>query len=65
MKGMVISTESASDFKLIADLVKKLGIASAAITEEQIEDLGLTLALKSVNKTKKVSRDKVLRKLSD
>jgi hypothetical protein len=63
MKAMVITPKNSSEYKFIHDLLKKLGISSATMTEEELEDLGLSKLLKSVDKTKKVSKSSILQKL--
>jgi hypothetical protein len=63
MKAMVITPKSQGEFKFISDLLKKLGISSATMTEEELEDIGLSKLLKSVDKTKKVSKNSVMQKL--
>jgi hypothetical protein len=63
MKSMAITPKSQTEFKFINDLLKKLGISSATMTEEEIEDIGLSKMLKAVDKTKKVSRESIMRKL--
>jgi hypothetical protein len=63
MKAMVITPKSQAEFKFINDLLKKLGIVSATMSEEELEDIGLSKMLKSVDKTKKVSKESVLSKL--
>ena len=63
MKAMVITPKNPSEFKFINDLLKKLGIYSATMTEEELEDLGLSKLLKSVDKSKKVSKSSILQKL--
>jgi hypothetical protein len=63
MKAMVITPKNPSEFKFINDLLKKLGISSATMTEEELEDLGLSKLLKSVDKSKKVSKSSILQKL--
>lgn len=60
---MVITPKSQTEFKFINDLLKKLGIAAATMTEEELEDVGLSKMLKAVDKTKKVSKETVLQKL--
>ncbi len=60
---MVITPKNPSEFKFINDLLKKLGISSATMTEEELEDLGLSKLLKSVDKSKKVSKSSILQKL--
>jgi ribosomal 50S subunit-associated protein YjgA (DUF615 family) len=63
MKAMVITPKSQSEFKFINDLLKKLGISSATMTEEELEDIGLSKLLKSVDKSKKASKKSVMQKL--
>ena len=63
MKAMVITPKSQGEFKFINDLLKKLGISSATMTEEELEDIGLSKLLKSVDKTKKASKKSIMQKL--
>ena len=63
LHALVVPPQSRSEFKFVSDLLKKLGISSATMTEEEMEDVGLSKMLKSVGKTKKVSRENVMRKL--
>ena len=63
MKAMVITPRSQTEFKFINDLLKKLGILTATMTEEELEDVGLSKMLKAVDKTKKVSRESIMQKL--
>lgn len=64
MKGLVISIEKDTDFKLLQSLLKKMGLRSKAINQDEVLDFGLSLAMKEVDKTKTVSREKVIKKLS-
>jgi hypothetical protein len=63
MKGILITPKSQAELKFLADLLKKLGIASATMSEEEMEDLGLSNLLKTVNKSRKVSRETIMTKL--
>lgn len=63
MKAMVITPRSQSEFKFINDLLKKLGISSATMTEEELEDAGLSKMLRLADKTKKVGKESILNKL--
>jgi hypothetical protein len=45
------------------DLFRKLGLSSAPVSEEEIEDLALSKMLKSVDRRKKVGRDTIMKKL--
>jgi hypothetical protein len=63
MKAMVITPKNPREFKFLSDLLKKLDILSSTMTEEEVEDFGLSKMLKKVDKTKKVSKESILRKL--
>lgn len=60
---MVISAKNQREYNFLLDLLKKLGITSSEVSIEEMEDLGLAKMLKSVDKTKKVSRESVMNKL--
>ena len=63
MKGLVITTKSQTEFKFLSELLKKLGISSATMSEEELEDLGLAKLMKSAERSKKVSRETIMAKL--
>ena len=63
MKSVVIVPRNQAELKFLNDLLKKLKINSAEITDKELEDIGLSKLLKTVDKTKKVSRESVMQKL--
>lgn len=63
MKAVLITPKTDTEFKFISDLLKKLGVAASTMSKEDLEDLGLSKLLKSVDKAKKVSKDSVIKKL--
>jgi hypothetical protein len=63
MKGILITPKNQAELKFLADLLNKLGIASATMSEEEMEDMGLSNLLKTVNKSRKVSRETIMTKL--
>jgi hypothetical protein len=64
MKAMIISPKNRTDFKLLADLFKKLNIPFATMTEDELEDIGLSKMVKNnIDKTKKVSKASIMNKL--
>lgn len=64
MKAIVVTPKSDSEFRFITDLLKKLGIGNSTLTKEDLEDFGMLKLLKNVDKTKKVSRSVIMKKLS-
>ena len=63
-KTLLVKPRTKNDLKLISELLKKLNIESSLIDEEKLEDAGLTLLMKEADRTKKVSRDLIMKKLS-
>ncbi|MEO9210081.1 MAG: hypothetical protein ABI208_03235 [Ginsengibacter sp.] len=65
MKALVITPKDDSEFKFVTDLLKKLGIGSSALTKEDLEDLGMSKLMHDIDKTKKVTRAEIMKKLSN
>ena len=63
MTTLIVSPKTSSELKLVEKLLKGLGIATHSITEEEREDIGLTILMKQANRTKKVSRASIMKKL--
>lgn len=64
MKAIVVTPKSETEFKFITDLLKKLGVGNSPLTNEDIEDIGMLKLLKNVDRSKKVSRTSIMKKLS-
>lgn len=62
-KTLVVKAKNDAEMEFLSNLLGKLGMRSTLINEELIEDLGLSLLLKDVDKNKKVSRETILKKL--
>ncbi len=65
MKALVITPKNNTEFKFLAGLLKKLGIGSAALSAAELEDIGMSKLLQTVDKTKKASRSEIMKKLTD
>lgn len=64
MKAIVVTPKSDTEFRFIAELLKKLGIGSSTLTTEEMEDIGMSKLMNNVDKTKKVSRASIMKKLT-
>ena len=64
MKALVVTPKDDSEFKFVSDLLDKLGINSSALSKDELEDLGMSKLMHSVDKTKKASRSEIMKKLS-
>ena len=63
MNGLIVTAKNQSEYKFLHDLLKKLNIESTPLSETELEDLGLSVLMKKVDRTKKVSREKIMKKL--
>lgn len=54
MKAIMIKSKDEVELKFLTDLFKKLGINANVLDIEDIEDMGLSLMLKKVDRSKKV-----------
>jgi hypothetical protein len=64
MKALVIKPKNESELKFISALLKKLGINSSSVSLEELEDIGLSKLMRKTDKSKKVSRLEIMKKLS-
>ena len=64
MKAIVVTPKSDNEFKFVADLLKKLGIGTSILTKSEIEDIGMLKLMNNVDKSKRVSRTEIMKKLT-
>lgn len=64
MKALVVTPKNSNEFKFVTDLLKKLGVGSSTVTQEELEDIGMSKLMRQVDKTKKASRTEIMRKLT-
>lgn len=62
-RAIVVKPQTEVDMKFLSNLLEKLGIQSTSIDAELIEDLGMSILMNDTNRTKKVSRETVVKKL--
>lgn len=63
MKALLVKSKSQTEMKFISDLLKKLGVSTRILDAEEIEDYGMSALMKDIDRSKKVSRESVMRKL--
>ena len=64
MKALVVTPKNDDEFKFVTRLLKKMGISSSAVTQADLEDIGMSKLMRGIDKTKKVSRAAIMKKLS-
>ncbi|MDD4150836.1 MAG: hypothetical protein PHE33_12495 [Bacteroidales bacterium] len=63
MATIVRDIKDKAELKLLSEMLKKMRIPIKVLSAEEREDLGLIKLMKEVDRTKKVSRSKVMEKL--
>jgi hypothetical protein len=65
METLIIQSENSRDIKLLKEIVTKMGLKSAQLSEEQAEDIGLSLLMKDADRSKTISRQTVMEILDE
>lgn len=65
MNTILLSSPNKADLKIFTDLAKRIGIMVKVLSDEEILDLGLLKAMEEGEKSKFVSKEKVMAKLMD
>ena len=65
MESVILHTDSKKDLNLILQLAKKLGISVRKLSLEEIEDYGLSIAIKEGGTGEYVNTDEFLKELSN
>lgn len=63
MDSLLVAPKNKKEMRLVSDFLKKIGVASKSLTIEEKEDIALGMAMKEVDRAKKVSVNMVLQKL--
>lgn len=63
MKAVIIQPKDKTELQFISGLMEKLGIRSSVLQIEDIEDLGLAKLMKEADRSKKVSKETIMKKL--
>ncbi len=63
MKALIVKSKNPTEMKFLSDLLKKLGMSARVVDIEEVEDLGMSILMKEADRTKKVSRATIMKKL--
>ncbi len=64
MTTLLVTPKTNTQRKLVEKFMRDLGLAVRLVTDEQKEDMGLSLLMKKADRTKKVSRKAIMKKLA-
>lgn len=60
MDALIIKSENKKELALIKELVQKMGLESTSLTAEEMEDIGMSIMLNDVDRTKTVPEEKIM-----
>ena len=64
MRSLLVSPKNQKELQLIQELLNKMNINNKVLSIEDKEDIGMGILMKDVDRTKKVSRNSIMKKLS-
>ena len=63
MAALVVETKDKSELKLVMDVLKKMRVRSRLVSESEKEDFALGQLIDQADRTKKVSRERIMKQL--
>lgn len=63
MESILINPKNKEELRLLSDLLAKMNINSKVLSEEELEDMGLTVLMRDTDRSQKVSRQDIMQKL--
>ncbi|HET9135596.1 MAG TPA: hypothetical protein VFO76_03080 [Candidatus Kapabacteria bacterium] len=64
MASLFVAPKDASELKLIQSMLRKMRVSSKVLTETEKEDLALGYLMSQADRSKKVSRETIMKKLA-
>ena len=63
MSSIVVKPKNIEEFQFLTELLKKLNIEAKVLSDEQVEDLGLSFLMKEADRKDVVSKEEIMSKL--
>jgi hypothetical protein len=64
MKALVVTPKNDNELKRVSLMLRKMGVNSSTVTHADLEDIGMSKLMRGIDKTNKVSRAAIMKKLS-
>jgi hypothetical protein len=64
MKPIIITPKDKAEFAFLKGLLNKLKVSARELTDEEIEDFGMSVLMKQADRSRKVSRESIMKKLA-
>ena len=65
METILITSKNKSDIDLLQKLVEKMGLSYISLNDEEREDIAILRALLEVDRTQKVTKSSVMKKIEE
>ena len=65
METILITSKNKSDIDLLQKLVEKMGLSYISLNDDEREDIAILQALLEVDRSQKVSKSKVMKKIEE
>ncbi|MCK9401670.1 MAG: hypothetical protein M0Q51_17005 [Bacteroidales bacterium] len=65
METILITSKNKSDIDLLRKLVEKMGLSFISLNDEEREDIAMLRALLEADRTQKVSKSTILKKIEE
>ena len=63
MSSIIISPKNLQELQFLSDLLERLGVDSRVLSDEDMEDLGLAVLMKDVDRSDIAPEDELMAKL--
>lgn len=63
MTTLLVAPKNHSELKFIEEFLRKIGVASKELTNDEKEDIGLSILMKQADRKRTVSRETIMKKL--
>lgn len=63
MSSIVVNPKSEKELKFLAELLEKLGVEAKVLSDEDTEDLGLSILMKDVDRNDLATEEEIMAKL--
>ena len=63
MTTLLISPKSYNELKFIEDFLHKIGVVSKELSKDEKEELGISILMKQADRSRRVSRETIMKKL--
>ena len=65
MSSMLINPKNEKEMQFLSELFKKLGVDATVLSDEEAEDIGLSILMKDADRSDLVTEEEIMAKLKE